>query len=619
MPVTERKAGAAFMRHLTSLVSHPLGWIIPFLLFAAVPLWMAWYTACRVPILDAWAIEAEPWLRIVGGEPFWSVVHEQCNDSRHSVPRLFHFIGMKLSGWDLRVDSLISAVPGVITAALLLPLGRRTWPENPWRAWIVAMLGAAMALSSRHWINWNWGVQICYTAVVLGVVGTVVILSSRWPWWIRLLVAGLFAVAGTFSFLNGFLAWPLGFFILCMEPRRAGEPAWHPWMVRGLWTGLMLASIVGFLLGYENHNDMGQSSGLQKLLANPLSYMDYFLSVLGASFADVWPVWNRTVRIPVLEVLSPTIAVAALIVFVALLWALFRRRTELRHTAAPWLAIAGLGLCNAGLIALGRTGLEWTHAFEPRYQYFVIWFYVGTTALLFLMQGRAWKAVRCGWLVLVIGGGVTAKWRGWIEMNADLQRSRLVETVFAMSRVAPELGLMGWLPSWKEDPAQHLIPRVKAAGLLKVDVLTSSLVREARMAPADHAVGRLSDGEAKPELISLGGWAMDKDTRDIADGVVISAHTEGGEEKWIGVAQKRVREPKGAAKMKASAFEDRIGWQYDMPLVASAAEDGILPQMLPALPRGRVTFRAYAFEASTGTFTRLKGELTLDIPAASVP
>lgn len=615
----QKKASSALMRFLAKVVSHPAGWIMPFVLLAAVPLWMAWNTACRVPFLDAWSIEAEPWLRILGGEPFWTVVHEQCNDSRHDVPRLFHFIGMKLTGWDLRVDALFSAIPAVISAALLLPLARRTWPQNPGRAWVVAMLGAAIALSSRHWINWNWGVQICYTMVVLGVVGTVAVLYSGWPWWLRLVVAGLFAVAGTFSFLNGFLAWPLGFFILCMEPRRPGKPAWHMWMVRGLWIVLMLASIAGFLYGYVSRNDMGQSSGIQKLLANPLSYLDYFLSVLGASVADLWPLWNRTVRIPVMEVWSPALAVVGLIIFAALLRALFQQRTALGHTAAPWLALAGLGLCNAGLIALGRTGLEWTHAFEPRYQYFVIWFYVGTTALLFLMQGRIWKGIRCGWLVLMIGGGITGSWRGWIETEAELQRGKLVETVVVMSRVAPELGLMGWLPRWTDDSAKNLIFRIESAGLLKVDILDSSFVRDARKAPADLLAGRLSDGEAKPEMLTLHGWAMHKESRDVADGIVISAQAEGGEEKWLGVAQKRVREPKGAAKMKARAFEDRLGWDYQMPLVASAAEDGILPKMLPALPRGRVTFRAYGYDGVTGTFAPLKGEVVLEVPPAALP
>ncbi len=595
-------------------------YIVPFVLLACVPLWVAWTHYTQVPILDSWTVEAKPWLEYRNGAPFWETIHAQSNDSRHDLPKLLMFANIHFTQWDQRVGALMATVFGILAAAMLLPLARRTWPERPWLAWALALGCAALALSPQHWLNWFWGIQMCYTLTVLGAVGVITALSSQVPVGWRLAGAVAIAVAGSLSFVAGLLAWFAGMAVLVFRAvvEMEGQHRRRNWVHLSVWVLIMSAVFALYFLGYQKGTIAHQPSLLSQVLGEPWSYVKYFLQLVGAPLTDPRPLWDRRESYELQVVMAITLALmtlALLAAFFVLLWR--QRKEETARRSIPWLVLACWALAVGALIALGRTSIAWSEPLERRYQVFLMWFYIGLTGLIFLQPGRIWRvAVRPAWLVLLAVGGSFGAWSGILEAAYEKQRTQLSAVVLAMRHAAPEPHMAGLLPSL-EPRIIEVHDRMDAEGLLPVRTIRGTPEDVLETATSDDHRGGLARGEVNAAgVVELRGWAMHNHTREAADGVVITGQREGGPEAWLGIAQRRIRDARVSKKEGARAFEDRVGWQYSRSAApeSDVAPNSGLARMIP-MPSGKVTFRAYAMHAKSGTFTPLEGSITLEVPA----
>ncbi|MEI6537142.1 MAG: hypothetical protein WCN98_17505 [Verrucomicrobiaceae bacterium] len=153
--------------------------------------------------------------------------------------------------------------------------------------------------------------------------------------------------------------------------------------------------------------------------------------------------------------------------------------------------------------------------------------------------------------------------------------------------------------------------RLESMGCLHVSTLHSERVKEAHF-NATLAKGELKSGRVDAGRVFLEGWAMELPSRQMADAIAISYQPEDGVERWFGLAQRRSIKTKLHEKLHSRAFEQRLGWEYAMPIGQDKSAHSDLPNPFHArsLPAGKVIFRAYACDLDSGSFTPLDGAFT---------
>ena len=197
-------------------------------------------------------------------------------------------------------------------------------------------------------------------------------------------------------------------------------------------------------------------------------------------------------------------------------------------------------------------------------------------------------------------------------------RYRTIAGAVSFRHVAPEPAFLDAVNPGIGPSSIALLDRLDSLGLLHVPTVRNDLVAGAAMALSSPIVGALKTFRVEAGKPAISLWAIDRQAGNAVDVVAISCQTEGQTERWLGLAQRRIRNPKMAEKYRIHTVEDRVGWTY---VHGDGTEHGFMsdapnPFQPKPLPQGRVTFRAYAYDLKTGTFTRLTGEAVLDLPPA---
>lgn len=595
----------------------PWLWFLP-LLAVIFPAFMAWRWSVMVPHADHWTMVVAPYFRWQGGASFWSVVHAQFNDSRYDVGTLIHFALIKLAHMNTRVESLVCVILAVVSGAAWIGLLRRTQPGGPARALVPAFLCTALWLSPDRSMNWMFGVQICYEMVVLASLAVIVLFQTAWPLWQRTLGAAACAFIATHSFMIGWVAWGLGLACLAWEGWNAGPQRRSVLAATAAWLcGIVLTALI-FFHDYRGNVDTNQDAPLlERLTRDPMAFVRFFTSLIGIPFTKGWPGWDREASLHFTETLAPWAGVVALLLYAAVLIAGVRGGWRGRgRTVFPFLLLSLWGLANTGAVTLARTGLAASSIFQSRYLALTLWFHFGLLALLCLTDGTAWKWVRRLWLALVTVGSLVGFANGLDQGKRDELRYRTIAGGASFRHAAPEPSFLDAVNPSVGPAFIPLLDRLDSLGLLHVPTVRSERVADAVMAPPGAVIGAIKNSRVDAGKPALSLWAVDRQRRDAVDVVAISTQSEGQPELWLGLAQKRLMNPKMAERYKVSIPEDRIGWSYvhgqgtDRGFM-SAAPNPFAPK---PLPHGKVTFRAYAYDLETGTFTRLEGEAVLELP-----
>lgn len=594
-------------------------WFLP-LLWIIVPAWLAWNHTSLVPHADAWFMGMSGYLNMLNGSGgLWDFIHAPGNDSRHDVPHLFNWIVYRFFGADLRIEAMVCVLIAASTAGMLLWMIRRRL-EAPvlWR-WLIAWLCVGHMLSAFQWMNWAWGVQICYAVVVWGCIGAVAAMQTAWRLPLRTLAASFCAAAATLSFLNGWLAWGLIGLMLLVEAVRGGWKN-RAWLGSALvLAGMFAVTVWYFFLDWPEAKVKAQEEMVQGFAAHPLKYVLFFLRVIAAPVTEMVPSLDKELRNDVLWSISPWIGAAILGLWVLTLTVLWRRRAALNWSLIiPWLLLAVLGFGNAAALTLARSEHAYAIPFECRYPAYTQWLHVGLLALMGLYFTPLQKTLRLLWvLVAVIWGGFVGGLQGFWDSERIHDAIDVIEASATLRHVAPEPVQLDHISpasgpkviDWLDDMEKH--------GLLGVATVRSPKVKDAQVRePGADWEGQFKEAELKDGGVVLRGWALNRRTKHAAPAVALSVQTAGGEEVWLGLATKRTREVKLAERKDARVQSHRIGWAYEPLTGKETSMMTTIPLKLKRnpLPKGDSIFRAYVLDVQSGTFWRLPGEQTLTLP-----
>ncbi len=357
--------------------------------------WILWCFAVDVPILDQWNLPYD-YDRYQRGEWTFADLARSQNAHRILVPRLILVPLAQWTGWNTRVEVLVSVVLGLGLLALWLLSVRpllRALPRS--LAVGVAFLISLALFSLNQFENWIWGIMMhAFLAMFAVALGFHFLARDRLrPWhWLGAAVAGLVA---TFSHAAGPVFWWAAALPVALG---AGER-------RSRWQRtlavLSLAAVVSWLYFQNWAGDPVQFEPTSR--GFHLGAVLYFaVTLLGAPLAEfsgsAWPPRDSGI--------GALVGVLGLIAWGVLGWRELRRQ---RGRVEPWLkwtlAHGAFAVGAALLSGLGRGSGGGPVAFASRYATLATPFWLG---LIFLV-------VRSGWPTR---SGTSPPVRSWVRAGA---------------------------------------------------------------------------------------------------------------------------------------------------------------------------------------------------------
>jgi hypothetical protein len=226
--------------------------------------------------------------------------------------------------------------------------------------WLIPII-SLMLFSLQQWENWLWGFQmVVFMSVWAGVTG-IFILSQQKLKWASFLAGMAFGIIATYSFANGMLYWPIGFAILFTAHALNKD-------VKKLYFLICLViSSAAVLLYFIDYQKPVQHPSMRTIFENPIIYILYIFSCLGAPVSSNYSAWFGGFGFFVL-------VITFLIVI---------RVQHLKFPLlAPYIGWSLYSLGSAIIIGIGRAGWGIHQAVSSRYITHANLFWI--TNLLFL-------------------------------------------------------------------------------------------------------------------------------------------------------------------------------------------------------------------------------------------
>jgi hypothetical protein len=314
-------------------------------LACALPVAMAvfvGFSTTNVPIYDEWL-----WSPLIlaghAGLLQWNDLWAQQNSHRSVVPTLVVLALAALTGWDTRVEALVSVALAALTQLFVWRLFVR---DRGVEGAAAPFLAAGLLLFSLAQVeNWLWGFQLSWLMVNALVAAVVVALDHRAHAGLsvaRVAIALACAAAASFTMLFGFAAWLAGFIMLrTARPRVLVAIGWG--------ACACLCAVIYFhdyLRPPDEHGWFAQA-------AAPLIDLPQFvLAVLGAPLGLFGG-----------RILSELFGMAACVAFAVGIVRARSRGIDVSH----WSALFAFSVGVALLIAIGRTAYGVDAAVLSRY------------------------------------------------------------------------------------------------------------------------------------------------------------------------------------------------------------------------------------------------------------
>jgi hypothetical protein len=313
----------------------------------ALPLAIALFVACsaaNVPIYDEWV-----WSPLVvaahEGTLTWAQLWQQQNSHRSVVPTLIALGLAAMTGWDTRIEGLVSVLVAFAGQVLVLRLiVRRFGAERAAAPFLVASL---LLYSIAQCENFLWGFQLSWfvaDTLVLALIVALADLPDGVAGTLRFALALVCALGASLSMIWGFAAWIAG--VVMLLPVHGRRRA----VLGAVWVLAAAVCSATFLAGYHRPPD---EHGWFLEAADPwLDVPQFALAVLGTPFGLFGGRW-------LCELLGLGLCIA-------FAWLAVRAR-RIGEPIAPWAALVAFAVGFAVMTAIGRTAYGVDDAVISRY------------------------------------------------------------------------------------------------------------------------------------------------------------------------------------------------------------------------------------------------------------
>lgn len=276
---------------------------------------------------------------------FWA----QHNEHRLIFPRLIMLALARFSGWNIFYELWVNIILALAIFKVLTMLIYKTFKSvkinNFWFIPVISVIIFSLNQSS----NWLSGWQLQIFLNILATLGGIRLLSEARIKQSSLILAIILGIVATYSFANGLLFWPVGFFMIATSKGR------NIYKMMLLWIVFAIAVYFSYLWDYSkpyNH------PSLWVFIHNPINFSLYILAYLGK---------------PITAFSKDGVGLAQLAGFLGLVFLILsiivlgRARHVTFQLIKPYIAISIYALGSAIITALGRVGFGLWQALSGHY------------------------------------------------------------------------------------------------------------------------------------------------------------------------------------------------------------------------------------------------------------
>ncbi len=490
--------------------------------------------AVNVLFADEWAFVAlfDQWR---AGTWTFADLWAQDNEHRLVFPRVLTVMLWHWTQMDTRAGMWASWVLLCgIAAVLYWLISARAAERQTALTWFIPI--SWLVFNWRQTETLLWGIVMTIPLLVLCVVWAIYCLERSTSLDRYYGLATLSAVAGTFTFANGLLIWPIGALQLLGQRYLSREP-WTPrlWVPVGVWslTGVMVA-----MLYFRGYAKPGHHPSLLFFLHHPVEALQYFLIYWGNPLIGMigGGIEAQVVGALLLALGGYTVAVVLC-------------AQPLSRAALPYVSFLLFALLSGLTLVVARAGFGSAQAAAQHYILFASLGLIGSYALVPLIDSDSRRRTLHGmWASLLVFGALTSYAHGrdearqwWAKMGeqAFFLRSSSCQPDARLRQLYPGPEVVRGLVSVLEQQRlnvfaaqlpitchrEHARPTMgdgvdTAPGTAhqgqtdyRLDVLNHR--------PVSSATAWTMDASQEP-VLTLSGWAVDREAGGPASSVYIN-------------------------------------------------------------------------------------------------
>ena len=553
--------------------------------------------AVNVPYWDEWDDDlAGIFLKWHNGTLSFGDFWAQHNESRLVLPRAIFLLLGVFSHWNLGWQVAATFLLAALAAAGVFWLGRKTQADRPLTAVVTAFIASLLIFSPSQYQAWLWGMELILYLPLVCILASLWFLQTNFSARTKIFLCGVMAVASTYSFSNGLLAWLALFPVLFLADGLAGLKKLRRAAL--LWLLAFFANVALYFQDYQ----FPPSPGVWGVLCNhPWQVVAYLLAFLGGPLVDQNSDHAVTAGI--------VIGGFQFALFLVLGAVIFRRRknAEWMQRIWPWLTLGGYGVLSALLATSGRAAFGAAQALSPRYGIFGVCLTVALVYLVPLVAFYSAPVIGKKIRVAVAALGVAV-----ISLHALALPSALVNMEVFSLDLRQAKACLKFLDVLPPQPATraYLCPsfakvKTMADALDRAHVWNYSLLQTRRLAnyktdPSPGVpLGDIENCQMLGTNFFLSGWALAASRRAPADCVVLTCEGAGSEPQIFALMDERLVRSDLVGKFHDPKFF-LSGWQKICPFID--------------LPKGALTVRAWSYDTATDQLTPLANVVNLTNP-----
>jgi hypothetical protein len=333
--------------------------------YVNIPFWDQWDF---VPLLDKFYL----------GSLRFSDLWAQHGPHRIIIPKMVMLFLAVNSSWNIFYELIVNIILAIGIYLTIYFQVNKLFKKSESKYMLLFFI-SLIVFSLSQWENWLWGWQmqifICVLACLLGLQ----LISTKQVSFYRYLSAVCAGFIATFSFFNGLLYWPIGWWILVKH--------YKPRVYKLIWFSISVFIFLAYFYGYQLDDVKGGGSiGLDL----GLNYLLYPFAFLGA------PLFSFS---PPLAIITGLAGLVSIFLFV-------RKNGEknIRNFPIFLVALMIFSFCSGILTSLGRAKLGLLQAISSRYITFGSLFWIALVVFLY------WKRKEVKYakiIMLLITGLVT--------------------------------------------------------------------------------------------------------------------------------------------------------------------------------------------------------------------